>query len=179
MFWGPYWFSFLPAGLNCQSQKYLSHPSSFSHLNLSKTSVIADFLDICRQLETFNSPCPLPSAVHGLPVLTCLQLYCMLLPPPASDVNPLPQLLSVQFFRGQFLSMKMERQCFLRPLPFISPVFPSDSTSPSSPEIQHCQQFLFYAQEVLSDYWMERKEKKKKKEHLFCRSPTPLHHWES
>ena len=115
--------TFFPAGLNCQSQRYLSRLSSFYHLELLKASLIVYFLDTCYQLETFNSPCPLLSAVHSLPVLTCLQLYWMLLPPPTSDVNPPPQFLCVQFLGGHFLSpwkwsSNASSVWLLRPLPF-------------------------------------------------------------
>lgn len=53
----------------------------------------------------------------------------------------------------------MEQQHFLslaNQTSSISLMFPSDGTHPSSSEIQHHQQFIFYAQEVLSGYQMEK-----------------------
>lgn len=147
--------TFFPAGLNCQSQRYLSHLSSFNHLEHLKASLTVYFLDTCHQLATFKSLCPLLSAVHCPPVLTCLQLYWMPLLPSTSSSSTI-SLYSALW--GTFLlSLKMKQQCFLSlvaQISSISPVFPSDDTRPSSPQIQRCQQFT---QEVLSGYRMEKK----------------------
>lgn len=155
----------LPLWLAVQPTWNLSHLSSFNHLELLKASLIVYCPDTCYQLETFNSPCLLLSAVHSLPVLTCIQQYWMLLPPPTSDVNPPPQFLCSVSWGAFPLSLKMEQQCFLSLVAqtsSISPVFPRDGTCPSNREIQHCQQFTFYAQEVPSGYWMGKKNEKKK-----------------
>lgn len=153
----------LPLWLAVQPTWNLSHLSSFNHLELLKASLIVYCPDTCYQLETFNSPCLLLSAVHSLPVLTCIQQYWMLLPPPTSDVNPPPQFLcSVSW--GTFpLSLKMEQQCFLRPLPFPQCFLGMVLVLPIEKSSTVNNLHFMHRKSLLATGWGKEK---KKKEHL-------------